>query len=102
MEDPLAVRFLLPHLQNLHRAGRKLDGSDTFFGFRFSNFHTAALAIADCPPDLKPPGLFIEVLPLEAADLAPAQSGGQLRVEEVRPHIVLPHHIQKLLELSFR
>ncbi len=97
VENPFTIRFLLSCFQKLHGAGRKLNGSRTFFGFRFTNFHTAAFSTRDRTTDLKPPGLFIEVLPPQSANLTPAHSGGQLRVEEVRPHIILPHHIQKLL-----
>ena len=101
MEDPFAVGFPFPCFQDLYCAGRKLDSSRTFFSFRFTNFHTATFPAGDRTANLQPPSLFIKVLPLEAADLTPAHAGGQLRVEEVRPNIILPHHIQKLLELGF-
>ena len=41
----------------------------------------------------------IEVLPLEAADLSPAQAGGQLRVEEVVPDIILLNDCHEYIQL---
>ena len=41
----------------------------------------------------------IEVLPLEAAEPAPAQAGGQLRVEEVMPDVALLDGLHKGIQL---
>ena len=42
---------------------------------------------------------FIEVLPHEAADLSPAQAGGQLGVEELVPDLILPDGRHEPLQL---
>ena len=102
MEDPVAVGFPLPLFQNFHRAGRQEDGSGALFRLGFAHPDAAALAKMDGTADMKPPCFLFEILPLQAADLAPAQSRCQLRVEEIRPHRILLHHSQKPLQLLLR
>ena len=48
---------------------------------------------------LQRPGLSVEVAPLQTADLAAAQSGHQLRLEEVTPQFVLLHHLEECVQL---
>lgn len=101
-EDPVAVGFLLPGFQKLRCAGRELDGSCAGFRFRLADLHAAALTAGDRPADLQPSRPCIEVRPPQTADLTPAQAGGQLRVEEVVPDFILPHHLQEFFQLGFR
>ena len=101
-EDPVAAGLFLPSFQKLRRAGRELDGSRAGFRFRLADLHAAALAAGDRPADLQPSRLCIEVRPPQTADLTPAHPRGQLRVEEVVPEFVLPHHLQELFQLSLR
>ena len=49
----------------------------------------AALLLMDGAAHLEGAISLIEVCPLEAADLSPAQAGGEFRVEEVVPDIIL-------------
>lgn len=45
---------------------------------------------------------FIKVLPLQSADLTPAQSGSQFRVEEVTPDTVSLNNLHELFQLFIR
>ena len=68
-------------------------------GLRLADLQLPGLGDIHRPEDLQRPGLLIEVLPHEAADLAPAETGGQLRVEEVTPDLVAVHRRQEDVHL---
>ena len=94
-EDPLADRVLLPLLQPLDGAGRQTDGAPAPFRLGFADLQLPPLGGVHRPEDLQCPAARVKVLPHEAADLAPPEAGGQLRVEEVPPGLVLVHRRQE-------
>ena len=98
-EDPLADGMFLPLLQPLDGAGRETDGAPAPFRFRFADLQFTPLGGIHRAEDLQCPGARIEVLPHETADLTSAQAGGQLRVEEVPPGLVLVHCRQEGVHL---
>ena len=94
--------MLFPLPQPLDGTGRQADGPPALAGLRLADLQLPGLGDIHRPKDLQRPGLLIEVLPHEAADLAPAETGGQLRVEEVPPDLVAFHCSQKCLHLLLR
>ena len=91
--------MLSPLLQTLDGAGRQADGPPALAGLCFADLQLPGLGNVHRPEDLQRPGLLVEVLPHEAADLAPPQAGGQLRVEEVPPDLIAVHCRQEGVHL---
>ena len=83
--------MLFPIPQPLDGAGRQADGPPTLAGLRLADLQLPGLGDIHRPENFQRPGLLIEVLPHEAADLAPAQAGGQFCVEEVPPDLIAVH-----------
>ena len=81
--------MLFPLPQPLDGTGRQADGPPALAGLRLADLQLPGLGDIHRPKDLQRPGLLIEVLPHEAADLAPAQASGQFGEEEVPPHFIL-------------
>ena len=88
-EDPLADGFPLAPPQNIRSALGKNDGAHTLLGFRFTDGVLALRSAVECTAYFQRAARLIEVAPLQATDLALAQSGGQLGVEEVPPDLIL-------------
>ena len=88
MEDPLTQCILFPPAQQVCRALWQDDGAFSFacFGLAGAVFSLALIVQSAC--DFQRTLFFVEVLPLQAADLAAAQSGGQLRIEEIIPGFI--------------
>ena len=98
-KDPLADGCFLAFPQTLGCAVRQGDGAPALVGFGLPNIQRTGFAGTDRPDDLQGSICLVEVLPLEAADLTPAQAGGQFGVEEVPPYLILLNGLQKGVQL---
>ena len=98
----MADSVLFPLLQSLDGAGRQADGPPAPAGLRLTDLQFPSLGDVHRPENLQRPGLLVEVLPHEPADLAPAKTGGQLCVEEVPPDLAAVHRRQEGLHLLLR
>ena len=78
---------------------RQDDGAHALIGLRLANGVFALPLAVEGSTYLQRTGIPIEVAPLQTADLAAAQAGHQLRLEEVSPHLVLLHHCEKGVQL---
>ena len=98
-EYPLTdgIRFSPP--QDVHHAVRQNDGTHTLIGLRLADGVFALPLAVEGSAYLQRTGIPIEVAPLQTADLAAAQAGHQLRLEEVSPHLVLLHHRKEGVQL---
>lgn len=98
-EYPLAdgIRFAPP--QDFSHAVRQDDGAHALIGLRLADGVFALPLAVEGAAHLQRPGVPIEVAPLQTADLAAAQAGHQLRLEEVSPHLVLLHHCKEVVQL---
>ena len=98
-EYPLAdgVHFAPP--QDFSYAVRQDDGAHTLIGLRLADGVLALPLAVEGAAHLQRPGIPVEVVPLQTADLAAAQAGHQLRLEEVPPHLVLLHYCEEGVQL---
>ena len=98
-EYPLAdgIRFSPP--QDFGHAVRQDDGTHALIGLRLTDGVLALPLAVEGSAHLQRPGVPIEVTPLQATDLAAAQAGHQLRLEEVTPHLILLHHCKEVIQL---
>ena len=71
---------------------RQDDSAHTLIGLRLADGVFALPLAVEGAAHLQRAALLVEVAPLQSADLAAAQAGHQLRLEEVPPHLVLLHH----------
>ncbi|OKZ70326.1 MAG: hypothetical protein BHV93_07845 [Clostridiales bacterium 52_15] len=91
------IRFSPP--QDFSHAVRQDDGAHTLIGLCLTDGVFALSLAVEGAAHLQRPGVPIEVVPLQTADLAAAQAGHQLRLEEVPPHLVLLHHRKEGVQL---
>ena len=98
-EDPLADGVCSTPPQDFNYAVRQDDGAHTLIGFCLSDGVLALPLAVEGAAHLQRPGVPIEVAPLQTADLATAQAGHQLRLEEVPPHLVPLHHCEEGIQL---
>ena len=98
-EYPLAdsIRFSPP--QDVSHAVRQDDGAHALIGLRLTDGVLALPLAVEGAAHFQRPGIPIEVAPLQTADLAAAQAGHQLRLEEVPPHLVPLHHRAEGIQL---
>ena len=98
-EYPLAdsIRFSPP--QDVSHAVRQDDGAHALIGLRLTDGVLALPLAVEGAAHFQRPGIPIEVVPLQTADLTAAQAGHQLRLEEVPPHLVLFHHCEEGIQL---
>ncbi|MFQ9126526.1 MAG: hypothetical protein ACLR4Z_06725 [Butyricicoccaceae bacterium] len=68
---------------------RQDDGAHALIGLRLADGVFALPLAVEGSAYLQRTGIPIEVAPLQTADLAAAQAGRQLRLEEVTPHLIL-------------
>ena len=68
-------------------------------GFGVPRFQRAALSGADGAADFQRPSFAVEVLPFETAQLTPAQTYSQFRVEEVVPEGILANRCHEGVQL---
>ena len=94
-EDPLADGALLSLPQEFHNARGKDNGAGALAGLGVAQSEHAHLFAVQGAAHFERPFLLIEVLPHEAADLAPPQSGHELGVEELVPDFVLPDRLHE-------
>ena len=98
-EDPLADRPLLSLPQEFHDALGQDDGAGTLACLgRAQREHTQFLAV-ESAANTERPFLLIEVLPHQPADLAAAQSGHELGVEELVPDFILAYELHEGFQL---
>ena len=100
-EDPLGQRHLAPLLQHEECTGRQQDRTRSFFGFRIAYLQRAAWRRVDGAAYLQRSVRLVEVAPLEPADLAAAQTRGDLRVEEIIPQRLGTDRLHELVQLLF-
>ena len=98
-EEPLGQGSLLSFPQKLGGAVGEQDRPLSCIGLSLPHCQLPALTGADGAAYLERPGLPVEVLPPEPAQLPPPQAGGQLRVEEVVPDRVELNCAQEFLQL---
>ena len=91
-EYPLADGIRLAPPQDFRHAVRQDDGAHALIGLRLADGVFALPLAVEGSAHLQRPSIPIEVAPLQTADLAAAQAGHQLRLEEVSPHLVPLHH----------
>ena len=91
-EDPLADGVHFAPSQDFGHAVRQDDGTHALIGLRLTDGVLALPLAVEGAAHLQRTGLPVEVVPLQTANLTAAQAGHQLRLEEVSPHLVLPHH----------
>ena len=98
-ENPLAdgIRFAPP--QDFSYAVRQDDGAHTLIGLCLTDGVLTLPLAVEGAAHLQRAALLVEVAPLQTADLAAAQAGHQLRLEEVPPHLVPLHHREEGVQL---
>ena len=89
--------FSLP--QKFRSARRQDNRARSRLGFGFADGVLALPLAVEGAAHLQHAALLVEVAPLQTADLAAAQAGHQLRLEEVPPHLVLLHHRAESIQL---
>ena len=94
VKDPRAVRRLAAFDQQTVSAVRQKDGAGPLLGFRFPDVAAVGPGV-DASAHAELPGHFIQILPAQAADLAAAQAGGDLRVEEIVPDRFRFDHVEE-------
>lgn len=100
-KDPLGQRRLAPFLQHMEGAGWQQDRARSFFGFWIAHLQRAAGSRMNGAAYLQRSACLIKVAPLEPADLAAAQAGGDLRVEEIVPQRLGADRFHESVELLF-
>ena len=98
-EYPLTDGIRLAPPQDLSHAVRQDDGAHALIGLRLADGVFALPLAVEGAAHLQHTALLVEVAPLQSADLAAAQAGHQLRLEEVSPHLVLLHHCEEGVQL---
>ena len=98
-EYPLADGIRLAPPQDISHRLRQDDGAHALIGLRLADGVLALPLAVEGAAHLQRPGIPVEVAPLQTADLAAAQAGHQLRLEEVSPHLVLLHHCEEGVQL---
>ena len=98
-EDPLAHGRLPPFLEDVQGAGGEQDRAGPLLGLRFAHHHRAAGSRMDGAAYPQRSRRLVEVAPFEAADLAPAKAGGDLRVEEIVPQGLGPDRLHEFFQL---
>lgn len=98
-EYPLADGIRLAPPQDFSYAVRQDDGAHALIGLCLTDGILALPLAVESAAHLQRTGIPIEVAPLQTADLAAAQAGHQLRLEEVPPHLVLLHHCKEVVQL---
>ena len=98
-EYPLTDGIRLAPPQDVRHAVRQDDGTHTLIGLRLADSVFALPLAVESAAHLQRTGIPVEVAPLQTADLAAAQAGHQLRLEEVPPHLVLLHHCKEVVQL---
>ena len=98
-EYPLTDGIRLAPPQDVRHAVRQDDGTHTLIGLRLADSVFALPLAVEGAAHLQRTGIPVEVAPLQTADLAAAQAGHQLRLEEVPPHLVLLHHCKEVVQL---
>ena len=98
-EYPLADGIHFSPPQDFGHAVRQDDGTHALIGLRLTGGVLALPLAVEGSAYLQRTGIPIEVAPLQTADLAAAQAGHQLRLEEVPPHPILLHHRKEGVQL---
>ena len=94
-EYPLTDGIRLAPPQDFSYAVRQDDGAHALIGLRFTDGVLALPLAVEGSAHLQCPGVSVEVTPLQTADLAAAQAGHQLGLEEVPPHLILLYYCEE-------
>ena len=98
-EYPLTDGIRLAPPQDVRHRLRQEDGTHSLSRFGLTDGVLALPLAVEGAAHLQRAALLVEVAPLQSADLAAAQAGHQLRLEEVPPHLVPLHHREKGVQL---
>ena len=98
-EYPLTDAIRLAPPQDVRHRLRQDDGTHSLSRFGLTDGVLTLPLAVEGSAYLQRPGVPIEVAPLQTADLAAAQAGHQLRLEEVSPHLVLLYHCKEVVQL---
>ena len=98
-EYPLTDGIRLAPPQDVRHRLRQDDGTHSLSRFGLADGVLTLPLAVEGSAYLQRTGIPIEVAPLQTADLAAAQAGHQLRLEEVTPHLVLLHHCKEVVQL---
>ena len=79
-----------------------MDGAGSRSSLCIPGSQLAALLLMDRASYFQSAMDFIKILPLQSADLTPAQTGSQFRIEEVAPDAVPLNSIHELFQLFIR
>ena len=98
-EYPLTDGIRLAPPQDVRHRLRQDDGTYSLSRFCLADGVLTLPLAVEGAAHLQRAALLVEVAPLQTADLAAAQAGHQLRLEEVPPHLVLLHHCEEGVQL---
>ena len=98
-EYPLTDGIRLAPPQDVRHRLRQEDGTHSLSRFGLTDGVLALPLAVEGAAHLQRAALLVEVAPLQSADLAAAQAGHQLRLEEVPPHLILLHHCEEGIQL---
>ena len=87
-------------MEDLYCTGGQHDLTSPRVGLGIAGDESTAFFVVDGAADFQSAVSLIEVLPLESANLTPAQASGQLSVEEVIPDFVLRDDFHEHSQLS--
>ena len=98
-EYPLTDGIRLAPPQDVRHRLRQDDGTHSLSRFCLTDGILTLPLTVEGAAYLQRTSVLVEVAPLQTADLAAAQAGHQLRLEEVSPHLVLLHHCKEVVQL---
>ena len=98
-EYPLADGIRLAPPQDIRHRLWQEDGTHSLSRFCLADGVLTLPLAVEGAAHLQRAALLVEVAPLQSADLAAAQAGHQLGLEEVSPHLILLHHREKGVQL---
>ena len=99
-EYPLTQCLRLAPPQDVGDAFRQDDGAHALVGLCLAECVFALLLAVQCAAHLQRPGVPVEVAPLQTANFTAAQTGHQLRLEEVPPDFILLYDFEESVQLS--
>ena len=98
-EYPLTDGIHISPPQDVRHRLRQGDGTHSLSRFGLADGVLTLPLAVEGAAHLQRAGIPVEVAPLQSADLAAAQAGHQLRLEEVTPHLILLPHRKEGIQL---